>query len=196
MFKSIPLGSPIPLVYNIKPLGLLFLLVYNMNNRSMSSIIKLSQYEIRHGQPWSYLVQHRIVTTIVSMLKWIPLGSPIPLVYNLLGNGFPLGSPIPLVYNIKPLGLLLVLVYNINNRSMSSMIKCHILTNIVSIWKSPMANHGHSWSNVALWQQLSQCLNQFPWVHQFLWFIILNPYVLLISTIFNISLSLIDPLGF
>ena len=83
-----------------------------------------------------------------------------------------MGSPIPLVYNIKPLGLLVLLVYNMNNRSMSSMIKCHILRNIVSKWNSPMANHGHSWSNVALWQQLSHCLNQFPWVHQFLWFII------------------------
>ena len=98
------------------------------------------------------------------MFKSIPLGSPTPFVYNLLGNGFPLGSPIPLVYNM-------------NNRSISSMIKCHILTNIVWIWKSPMANHGHSWSNITLWQQLSQCLNQFPWVHQFLWFIILNPWV-------------------
>ena len=99
-----PLGSPIPLVYNIKPLCLLVLLVYNINNRSMSS-----------------------------MFKSILLGSPIPLVYNLLGNGFPLGSTIHLVYNIKPLGLLVLLVYNMNNRSMSSMIKCHILTNIVSI---------------------------------------------------------------
>ena len=91
-----------------------------------------------------------IVTTIISMFKSIPLGSPIPLVYNLLGNGFPLGSPIPLVYNIKPLGLIVLLVYNMNNQSMPSMIKCHILTNIVSIWKSPMANHGHSWSNIGL----------------------------------------------
>ena len=49
------------------------------------------------------------------MFKSIPLGSPIPLVYNLLGNGFPVGSPIPLVYNIKPLGLLVLLVYNMNN---------------------------------------------------------------------------------
>ena len=67
------------------------------------------------------------------MFKSIPLGSPIPLVYNFLGNGFPLCSPIPLVYNIKPLGLLVLLVYNMNNQSMSSMIKCRILTNIVSI---------------------------------------------------------------
>ena len=111
--------------------------------------------KITHGQPWSWLVQRRIVTTIVSMFKSIPLGSPITLVYN-----------------IKPLGLLVLLVYNMNNRSMPSMIKCHILINIVSIWKSPMANHGHSWSNVALWQKSSRCLNQFPWVHQFLWFII------------------------
>ena len=88
---------------------------------------------MNHGQPWSELVQHRIVTTIVSMFKSIPLGSLIALVYNLLGNDFPLGSPIPLIYNIKPLGLLVFLVYNMNNRSMSSMIKCHILTNIVSI---------------------------------------------------------------
>ena len=87
-------------------------------------------------------------------------------------KSIPLGSTIPLVYNIKPLGLIVLLIYNMNNRSMSSMIKCHILTNIVSTWKSPMANHGHSWSNIALWQQLSQCLNQFHWVHQFLWFII------------------------
>ena len=58
------------------------------------------------------------------------------------------------------ISLLLFLVYNMNNRSMSSMIKCRILTNIVSIWKSPMANHGHSWSNVALSQQLCQCLNE------------------------------------
>ena len=49
------------------------------------------------------------------MFKSIPLGSPIPLVYNLLGNDFPLGSPIPLVCNIKPLGLLIFLVYNMNN---------------------------------------------------------------------------------
>ena len=118
------------------------------------------------------MVQHRIVTTIFSMFKSIHLGSPIPLVYNFLGNGFPLGSPISLVYNIKPLGLLVLLVYNMNNRLMLSMIKCHILTNIVSIWKSPMASHGHSWFNVALWQKLSRRLNQFPWVHQFLWFII------------------------
>ena len=54
MFKSIPLGSPNPLVYNIKPFCLLVLLVYNINNRSMSS-----------------------------MFKSIPLGSPIPLVYNI-----------------------------------------------------------------------------------------------------------------
>ena len=69
MFKSIPLGSPIPLVYNIKPLGLLVILVYYMNNRSMSSIIKLSEYEISHDQPSSYLVQSHIVTTIVAMFK-------------------------------------------------------------------------------------------------------------------------------
>ena len=73
------------------------------------------------------------MTKIVSMFKSIPLGSPIALVSNLLGNGFPLGSPYPLVYNIKPLGLLFLLVYNMNNRSMSSMIKCHNLKNIVSI---------------------------------------------------------------
>ena len=48
------------------------------------------------------------------MFKSNPLGSPVPLVYNLLVNGFPFGSPIPLVYNIKPLGLLAVLVYNMN----------------------------------------------------------------------------------
>ena len=89
--------------------------------------------KITHGQPWSYLAQRRIMTTIVSMFKSIRLGSPIPLVYNLLGNGFPLGSSIPLVYNIKTLGLLVLLVCNMNNRSMSSMIKCHILTNILSI---------------------------------------------------------------
>ena len=71
--------------------------------------------KITHGQPLSYLVQRRIVTTIVSMFKSIPLGSPIPLIYNFLGNDFPLGSPIPLVYNIKPLGLLVLLVYNMNN---------------------------------------------------------------------------------
>ena len=58
--------------------------------------------KITHGQPWSELVEHRIVAKIVSMFKSIPLGSPIPLVYNFLGNGFPLGSTIPLVYNIKP----------------------------------------------------------------------------------------------
>ena len=131
--NGFPLGSPIPLVYNIKPLALLVFFFYNMNNQSMSSIIKLSEYEISHGQPWSYLVQRRIVTTIVSMFKSIPLGSLIPLVYNFLGSDFPLGSPLSLLYNIKPLGLLVLLVYNINNRSMSSMIKCHILTNIVSI---------------------------------------------------------------
>ena len=89
--------------------------------------------KITHGQPWSYLAQRRIATTIVSMFKSIPLGSPIPLVYNFLGNDFPLGSPLALVYNIKPLGLLVFLVYNMNNRSISSMIKCHILTNIVSV---------------------------------------------------------------
>ena len=90
------------------------------------------------------------MTKIVLMLKSIPLGSLIPLAYNFLRNYFPLGSPIPLVYNIKPMSLLVPLVYNMNNQSMSSMVKCHILTNIVSIWKSPMANHGHSWSNVSL----------------------------------------------
>ena len=79
--------------------------------------------KITHGQPWSYLVQRRIVTTIVSMFKSIPLGSPIPLVYNFLGNDFPLGSPLSLVYNTKPLVLLVYLVYNMNNRSMPSMIK-------------------------------------------------------------------------
>ena len=89
--------------------------------------------KITHGQLRSYLAQRRIATTIVSMFKSISLGSPIPLVYNFLGNDFPLGSPLALVYNIKPLGLLVFLVYNMNNRSMSSMIKCHILTNIVSI---------------------------------------------------------------
>ena len=61
--------------------------------------------KVTHGQPWSQLVQRRIVTTIVSMFKSIPLGSPIRLVYNFLGNGFPLGSPIDLVYSIKVLGL-------------------------------------------------------------------------------------------
>ena len=111
--------------------------------------------KITHGQPCSYLVQRHIVTKIVSMFKLIPLVSPITLVYN-----------------IKTLALFVLLVYNMNNRSISSMIKCHILTNIVSIWKSPMANHDHIWSNVALLQQLSQCLNQLPWVQQFLWFII------------------------
>ena len=72
--------------------------------------------KITHGQPWSYLAQRRIATTIVSMFKSIPLGSPIPLVYN-----------------IKPLGLLVFLVYDMNNRPMSCMIKCHILTKNVSI---------------------------------------------------------------
>ena len=89
--------------------------------------------KITHAQPWSYLAERRIVTTIVSMFKSIPLGSPITLVYNFFGNDFPLGSPLSLVYNIKPLGLLVFLVYNMNSRSMSSMMKCHILTNIVSI---------------------------------------------------------------
>ena len=70
------------------------------------------------------------------MFKSFPLGSPIPLVFNFLGNGFPLGSPIPLVYNIKPFGLLVLLVYNMNNRSMSSMIKCCIVRTIVSMFKS------------------------------------------------------------
>ena len=79
--------------------------------------------KITHGQPWSYFVQRRIVTTIISMFKSIPLSSPIRLIYNFLDNDFPLGSPIPLVYNIKPLGLLVFLVYNMNNQSMSSMIK-------------------------------------------------------------------------
>ena len=50
------------------------------------------------------------------MFKSIRLGSPITLVYNLLGNDFLFGSPIPLVYNIKPLGLLVILVYNMNNQ--------------------------------------------------------------------------------
>ena len=59
-----------------------------------------------HGHSWSNI----IVTTIVSMFKSIPMGSPIPLVYNLLGNYFPLGSLIPLVYNIKLLCLLVFLV--------------------------------------------------------------------------------------
>ena len=72
--------------------------------------------KITHGQPWSEFVQRHIVTKIFSMFKSIPLGSPIPLVYN-----------------IKPLGLLVLLVYNNNNRSMPSVIKCHILKNIVSI---------------------------------------------------------------
>ena len=49
------------------------------------------------------------------MFKSITLGSLIYLVYNFLGNGFPLGSLIPLVYNIKPLGLLVLLIYNMNN---------------------------------------------------------------------------------
>ena len=89
--------------------------------------------KITHGQPWSQLVQSRTVTKIVSMFKSIPLGSPIPLVYNLLGNGFPLVSPIPLVYNIKPLGILVLLFYNMSNRSMSSMIKFHIMKNTDSI---------------------------------------------------------------
>ena len=62
--------------------------------------------KITHGQPWSYLVQRRIVTTIVSMFKSMPLGSLIHLVYNFLGSDFPFGSPLSLVYNIKPLGLL------------------------------------------------------------------------------------------
>ena len=83
--NGFPLGSRITLVYNIKPFCLLVLLVYNINNRSISSIFKS-----------------------------IPLGSQIPLVYNLLGNGFPLGSPIPLLYNIKPLGLLFSCVFNID----------------------------------------------------------------------------------
>ena len=52
--------------------------------------------------------QCRIVTTIVSMFKSIPLGSLIPLVYHFLGNDFPLGSPISLVYNIKPLGFIIL----------------------------------------------------------------------------------------
>ena len=89
--------------------------------------------KITHGQPWSYLAQRRIAPTILSLYKSITLGSPIPLVYNFLGNDFPFGSPIPLVNNIKPLGLLVFSVYNMNNRLMSSLIKCHILTNIVSI---------------------------------------------------------------
>ena len=46
--------------------------------------------KITHGQPWSWLVERRIVTTIVSMFESIPLASPIPFHYNLLGSGFPL----------------------------------------------------------------------------------------------------------
>ena len=82
------------------------------------------------------------MTTIVSMLKSIPLGSPIPLVYNFLGDDFPLGSPIPLVYNIKPLGFLVFFVYNMNNRSMSSMIKCQI----PKICLKTKITHGQPWS--------------------------------------------------
>ena len=107
MFKSIPLGSPIHLVYNIKLLGLLVLLVYNMNNRSMSSMIKchiltntISTCKSPMANHGHSLVQCRIVTTIVSMFKSIPLGSPIPLVYN-----------------IKPLGLIVLLVYCVERRS-------------------------------------------------------------------------------
>ena len=70
--------------------------------------------KITHGQAWSYLVQCRIVTTIVSIFKSIHLGSPIHLIYNFLGNDFPLGSPIPLVYNLLgndfPLGSPILLV--------------------------------------------------------------------------------------
>ena len=54
--------------------------------------------KITHGQPWSWLVQRRIVTKVVSMFKSIPLGSPIPLFFN-----------------VKPLGLLVILVYNVNH---------------------------------------------------------------------------------
>ena len=162
MFKSIHLGSPIPLVYNIKPLGLLVLLVYNMNNRSMSSMIKchiltniVSIWKspmANHGHSWSNVALWQQLSQCLNQFPWV---HQFLLVYNLLGNGCPLGSPIPLVYNIKLLGLLVLLVYNMNNQSMSSMIKCHILKNIFLIWKSPMANHGNSWSNFALWQKFS-----------------------------------------
>ena len=154
MFKSIPLGSQIPLVYNIKPLCLLVLLVYNINNRSMSSTIKchiltniVSIWKspmANHGHSWSNVA---LWQKLYLCLNQHPRLYQFLLVYSLLGNGCTLDSPIPLVYNIKPLGLLFLWV---------------------STWKSPMANHGHSWSNIALWQQLSQCLKQFPWIHQFL----------------------------
>ena len=170
--NGFPLGSPIPLVYNIKPMGLLVFLVYNMNNRSMSSMIKwhilkkiVSIWKspiANHGHSWCNFALWQQLSQCLNQFPWV---HQFLLVYSLLGNGCPLGSPIRLVYNIKPLCLLVLLVYNMNNRSISSMVKCHIQTNIVSTWKSPMASHGHSWSNVALWQQFSECLNQFPWVH-------------------------------
>ena len=57
MFIEIPLGSPIPLVYNIKPLGLLVLLVYNMINVTHEQMSHSDKYylnmKITHGQPWS-----------------------------------------------------------------------------------------------------------------------------------------------
>ena len=104
-----------------------------MHDQMSHSDKKCINMKITYGQPWSYLVQRRIVTIIVLMFKSVPLGSPIRLVYNFLGNDFPLGSPLALVYNIKPLCLLVFFAYNMNNRSMSSMIKCHILTKNVSI---------------------------------------------------------------
>ena len=83
-----------------------------------------------HGHSWSNVQLGQPLSQCLNQFPWV---HQFLLVYNFLGNGSPLGSPIPLVYNIKPLGLLVFLVYNMNNRSMSSMIKCHILTNIVSI---------------------------------------------------------------
>ena len=83
-----------------------------------------------HGHSWSNVALGQPLSQCLNQFPWV---HQFPLVYNLLGNGCPLGSSIPLVYNIKRLDLLVLLVYNINNRSMSSMIKCHILKNIVSI---------------------------------------------------------------
>ena len=130
MFKSIPLGSPIPLVYNLLGNGfpwvhqlfwfiILNHWVYVIHDQMSHSENNCLNMNITHGQPWSQLAERRIVTTIVSIFKSIPLGSPIPLVSN-----------------IKPLGLLVLLVYNMNNLSMSTMIKCHIVTTIVSMFKS------------------------------------------------------------
>ena len=94
-----------------------------------------------HGEPWSAMVDH---------------GRPCFIEWNMVNDGQPWLN----------VALWQILSWY-EKHPWSTMVRCRIMTNIISIWKQIMVKHGQAWSNVSLWQGLSQYWNP-PWSTMFI----------------------------